>query len=363
MHKVLYFPVSSKLRAPGPQGVPATQTYWRLPDSMLRNTYIMATLNVTPDSFSDGSKHNTQETAITYVRNAVTAGADIIDIGGYSTRPGAAYVSPEEEIERVVPAIKIIREDTDERVRNIPISVDTFRPEVSQAALEAGANCINDVYAFSGPDYPPNSESEKCFGEMKRVVREYVAPAIMMHARGEAGANKDYSRYESVLEGVRVELADKVCRAVRGRGGLRRWQVIVDPGIGFSKTVNGNVELLRNSAKLVENSPVLGLSPSVDDVVSSNVENPYATPDWNPLAGFPVLIGTSRKSYLGKLLAVPRNTAANSPEDVEPRSAEGRDFATAAAVTYAVQQGAAVVRVHEVQGMVDVVKIAEVLYS
>lgn len=221
-----------------------------------RKTHLMATLNVTPDSFSDGSVHNTMPTALSYVSEAVTAGASIIDIGGYSTRPGAAFVDVQEEVERVVPVVQAIRE-LNSVSRDVLISVDTFRPEVAEASILAGANCINDVYAFTGPTSYPSvaSDGEKCMAEMKRVARKTAVPVVLMHSRGDAGQNKDYSAYDyahdgAVLEGVRVELGEKVDAIVKGKGGIRRWYVIMDPGVGFSKTVEGNLEVLRDGARI-----------------------------------------------------------------------------------------------------------------
>ena len=248
--------------------VPPTQTHWKFPparstvsvtkqSSPPRRTCLMATLNVTPDSFSDGSDHTTLQAALNYATTSAAAGADIIDIGGYSTRPGAAYVSPDEEKNRVVPVIVSIRASpppgnttttTTAGKTNAPalISVDTFRPDVARAAVLAGANCINDVHAFTGPDYPPTAPSASAyFADMKRTARELGVPVILMHSRGDAGANKDYSRCDSVLQGVAKELGEKVEAIVRGPGGLRRWLVMVDPGVGFSKSLEGRSEERR----------------------------------------------------------------------------------------------------------------------
>ena len=211
----------------------------------------MATLNVTPDSFSDGLDHTTLGAALSYATTSVAAGADIIDVGGYSTRPGAEYVSPDEEKNRVVPVIAGIRaspspspppDNSTTGKTNAPllISVDTFRPDVARAAVLAGANCINDVHAFTGPDYPPTASSASAyFADMKKTTRELGVPVILMHSRGDAGANKDYSHYDSVLQGVAKELGEKVEAIVRGPGGLRRWLVMIDPGVGFSKSLRG----------------------------------------------------------------------------------------------------------------------------
>uniref|UniRef100_A0A8H7XQC3 Pterin-binding domain-containing protein n=1 Tax=Psilocybe cubensis TaxID=181762 RepID=A0A8H7XQC3_PSICU len=349
-------------------------------DASPSKTHVMATLNVTPDSFSDGAKHDALPAAIRYATNSVAAGASIIDVGGYSTRPGAAFVSVEDEISRVHPAIKSMRdvdiltnlashtlsaassfEQVIEKVMNVPISVDTFRWEVAEAALNAGANCINDVYAFTGPDsWPLSSASDpgkghaeiECMEGMKRVARAYAVPVILMHSRGDAGRNKDYSPYEyaghdgpATLEGVRVELGRKVEKIIKGKGGLRRWFVVVDPGIGFSKSVNGNLEVLKRAADIVADVKVGGLG----DIAYLN-----------PLKGYPLLIGASRKSFLGIILAQKsRRGDIDSSRETQPHE---RGWATAAAVSCAVQQGALIVRVHDVREMMDVVKVAEALW-
>lgn len=225
----------------------------------------MATLNVTPYSFSDGAKHNVLSAALSYAASSVAAGATIIDIGGYSTRPGAAFVTVEDEISRVVPAVKALRDCTlSPEMVQTPISVDTFRWEVAEEAIKAGANCINDVYAFSGPDswpLPTNHGEELTYiTKLKTVARKYAVPVVLMHSRGDAGKNKDYSQYSyasgSTLEGVRVELGGKIDQTVLGKGGVRRWLVIVDPGIGFSKTLQGNVEVLRDARSIVSDIPI-----------------------------------------------------------------------------------------------------------
>ena len=375
MYKVTPFPrygatEDTPSRPPSPSlsnipPVPSTAAYWThaVTPSKAKHrhaTYIMGTLNATPDSFSDGSKHNNVPAALEYATSAVAAGASIIDVGGYSTRPRAAYVSPEEEMSRVVPVIKAIRaiEETSgttdthsvllAKTANVLISVDTFRADVAAAAVQAGANCINDVYAFTGPDYPLTKASAEHFLEMRRVARELGVPVVLMHARGEASANKDYSSYAyaadsngrgAVLEGVRVELGERVEAAVKGRGGIRRWNVIVDPGIGFSKTVEGNLELLRDASKLTA---------------------PLGPAGRNPLAGYPQLIGASRKSFLGTILARPDEAG---PYEGRETAAGERDWATAAAVSCAVQQGAEVVRVHNVLELGDVIRVSSALWD
>jgi dihydroneopterin aldolase/2-amino-4-hydroxy-6-hydroxymethyldihydropteridine diphosphokinase/dihydropteroate synthase len=305
----------------------------------------MATLNVTPDSFSDGSDYTTLSAALNYAASSATAGADIIDVGGYSTRPGAAYVSRDEETSRVVPVIAAIRASPLNTTtgKNAPlISVDTFRPYIAHAAVLAGANCINDVHAFTGPDYPPTAASAWGYlAGMKEISRGLGVPVILMHSRGDAGANKDYSNYDTATQGVAKELADKVEAIVRGPGGVRRWLVMVDPGIGFSKSLEDNLQVLRNSASITA------------DVRTENGV-------WNPLRGYPLLIGASRKSFLGTILSQPDEDGAYQGRKTTPKE---RGWATAAAVTCAVQQGAAVLRVHDVPELGDVVRVADAIWS
>ncbi|KAF9232639.1 Dihydropteroate synthase-like protein [Melanogaster broomeanus] len=292
MLKVIPFPKypfdEAAVTKNGILSVPPTTKHWTVastgPSGNPRphKTYIMATLNVTPDSFSDGSLHNALPAAIAYSASSVASGADIIDIGGYSTRPGADFVSAEEEIDRVVPAIKAIRSHDDEDVRNTLISVDTFRWEVAEKAVRAGANCINDVHAFTGPEYPLVQESAKHLLEMRKIARELGVPVVLMHSRGDAGSNKNYDDYPGgLVEGIKTELGEKVDAIVTGRGGVRRWLVIVDPGIGFSKAVDAQFALLRNASSITADEP------------------------GNPLAGYPQLIGASKKSFLGTLLERP----------------------------------------------------------
>jgi dihydroneopterin aldolase/2-amino-4-hydroxy-6-hydroxymethyldihydropteridine diphosphokinase/dihydropteroate synthase len=308
----------------------------------------MAILNVTPDSFSDGSDHTTLPAALAYAASSATAGADIVDVGGYSTRPGAAHVSPNEEANRVLSIIIAIRNPPPYTntpaapARDVLLSVDTFRPDVARGAVLAGANCINDVHAFTGPDYPPASASAlACLAEMKKTARELAVPVVLMHSRGDAGANKDYSQYGSVVQGVAQELGDKVEAIVRGPGGVRRWLVMVDPGIGFSKSPEGNLQVLRDCGSITA-------KPRTEDGA------------WNPLRGYPQLVGVSRKSFLGAILSQPDEGGTYQGRQTAPKE---RGWATAAAVTGAVQQGAAVVRVHDVHELSDVVRVADLIFN
>ena len=393
MYKVIPFP-RYPMQHNGPQTpymykmprVPPTATYWTYPATSHpskgkqppRRTYLMATLNATPDSFSDGSAHYSLPDALKYATSAVGNGASIIDIGGYSTRPGAAFVSPEEEFTRVVPVVQAIREEgqlltptplpsqrlsLQARTATTLISIDTFRWEVAEESVHAGANCINDVYAFDGgPEWPPGAQAAAHFPKMRQVTRDLAVPVVLMHSRGPAAENKDYTRYAyandargrgAVLEGVRVELGAKVDKAVKGPGGIRRWLVIVDPGIGFSKTLEGNLEVLRECSTVVSD-----YSYRLQNMVGA----PASRPKRNPLAGYPLLIGTSRKSFLGAVLRQPDGDGSGSYEGRDTRPDE-RDWATAAAVSCAVQQGASIVRVHDVLHLGDVVRVGSALWS
>ena len=360
MIKVMPFPAYPRSADQAPPvtsvpDVPHTLTHWTFPPatpavphgqvSTPRHTRLMATLNVTPDSFSDGADHTALPTALAYTVSAADAGAHIVDVGGYSTRPGAAHVSPEDEIARVVPVIEgihALRSGTSS-AEDLLVSVDTFRPDVARAAVLAGANCINDVHAFTGPDYPltASSSSPTYFAGMRRTARELAVPVVLMHSRGDAGANKDYSRYGSVVDAVVQELGEKIEAIVRGPGGVRRWLVMIDPGIGFSKSVDDNLEVLRNSASITAEAHTIDGR-------------------WNPLRGYPQLIGASRKSFLGNILSQPDKSGMYEGRQTTPKE---RGWATAAAVASAVQQGAAIVRVHDVIEMGDVVRVAHAIWG
>jgi dihydroneopterin aldolase / 2-amino-4-hydroxy-6-hydroxymethyldihydropteridine diphosphokinase / dihydropteroate synthase len=275
----------------------------------------MGILNATPDSFSDGGKHFEVEDALEYARICVRERADIIDIGGYSTRPGAAEVTPEEEIRRVTSVIRRIRENN----ITTPISVDTFRSETARAAVEA---------------------------EMRAVVRELNVPVVLMHSRGDAGKNEEY--YENVVDVVREELGAKVRKALDA--GVRRWNLIVDPGIGFSKRVAENCVLLKDHSSLTRVS---------SDGVSSVKRHRTLREAWEanrkyPMRNMPTLLGSSRKSFLGKLLV--GGNAASVP-------ASQRVWATAATVAAAIQQGTDIVRVHDVREMRQVKIVADAIWK
>lgn len=307
----------------------------------------MATLNTTPDSFSDGGEHNSMTTGAQYSLKSLQEGANMIDVGGYSTRPGSSIVSISEELGRTVPYIERLREEGAKG----PISVDTFRADVAEKCLEAGANCINDVYGLTGPhEGVANTLSSDIVqdesgvpisdgGAMLRLAARAKVPVIIMHSRGPANKNKDYSMYKGgVLEGVSTELRSRVERALKG--GVRRWNIIIDPGIGFSKTVEDNVKLIRHHSLLSASSNTHGDTDTLPSTPCVDLSN------------FPTLVGTSRKRYLGEL----------TDREEARKVARTRDWATAAAVTSAIQQGADIVRIHDTQMGHDVVKVADAIW-
>lgn len=242
-----------------------------------RKTLIMGILNATPDSFSDGGRYNQQDYAVKRARELVDHGADIIDIGGESTRPGAAFVSVEEELERVVPIIKAISEHV-----KVPLSIDTYKAEVAKQAIEAGAHIINDVWGG------------KADPEMAIVAAQYQVPIILMHNRD----NRDYHHfYRDVVN----DLFESI--TMMKDAGVKDENIILDPGIGFAKNLNENIQMMRDLDKLVS-------------------------------IGYPVLLGTSRKSMIGQVLDLP----------VAERL-EG----TGATVCYGIQKGCQIIRVHDVK--------------
>ena len=258
----------------------------------------MGVLNVTPDSFSDGGKFLDVDRAVEHAREMARAGADIIDIGGESTRPGSAPVGAEEESRRVVPVV--------EQLSDLLVSVDTMKAEVAEKALGAGARIVNDISALR---FDPR---------MVEVVRQAGAGVVLMHMQGTPQTMQQDPQYEDVVTEVRMFLAERIGFAVAH--GLKKSQIAVDPGIGFGKTVEHNLQLL---ARLEELSSL----------------------------GCPVVVGTSRKSFLAKVLA---------PHEAEPgRETDQRLWGTAATVAWAVEHGARVVRVHDVAAMANVVRMVE----
>jgi len=256
----------------------------------------MGVLNVTPDSFSDGGRLRGTEAAIARGLELFEQGADWVDVGGESTRPGAFRVGEEEEVRRVVPVVEGLR-----RRGAGPVSVDTTKAGVARAALDAGADLVNDVSAFG---YDP---------AMAPLVAERGVPAVLMHLRGTFEEVHSAPAYRDVLAEVVAELGTALARAEAL--GVRRELLIVDPGIGFSKNAEHSLEALRRLPAL----------EALDR---------------------PVLVGPSRKSFIGKVLDLP---------------VDRRLMGTAAAVAACVLRGAHVVRVHDVGEMVEVVRVADAL--
>ena len=262
---------------------------------------VMGVLNVTPDSFSDGGRYVTLDDAVAHAVQMRDDGADLIDVGGESTRPGAERVAPSVETARVLPVIKALAAE------GIVTSVDTYRAEVAAAALEIGAQVINDVSGGLGdPD-------------MARVAREAGCPWVRMHWRGHSKIMRELAVYSDVVGDVRRELLARVDAAVGA--GVDPDQLVIDPGLGFAKTPEHDWPLLRHLPTFVE-------------------------------LGLPVLIGASRKSFLGRLLAAPDGT---------PRPVGEREDATTAITTYAALCGVWGVRVHDVRPNVDAARVVAAL--
>ena len=253
------------------------------------HTYIMGILNVTPDSFSDGGKWDTLDHAMKHVETMLADGADLIDVGGESTRPGHTPVGAQEEIERVLPVIEAIRSRFD-----VPISVDTYKGSVADASLKAGADLINDVW---GLKYDP---------EMAPVIARHNAPCCLMH-------NKENTEYNNFLVDMLSETQE--CVNIARKAGIKNENIILDPGVGFGKTYEMNLETM-NHLELFQH------------------------------LGFPVLLGTSRKSMIGLTLDLP----------VDQR-VEG----TLATSVIGVMKGCAFVRVHDVKENRRVIQMTEAI--
>lgn len=263
----------------------------RRPDRIV----VMGVLNVTPNSFSDGGRYLTLDDAVAHALQLRAEGADLIDVGGESTRPGAERVAADVEAARVLPVIKALAAE------GVVVSVDTYRAAVAAAALDAGATVINDVSGGLGdPD-------------MARVARDAGCPWVLMHWRGHSNDMYRLASYGDVVADVRRELRARVDAAVAA--GVDPDQLVLDPGIGFAKKPEHDWALLQH----------------LDEFVAT---------------GLPVLVGASRKSFLGRLLADPDGT---------PRPVDGREDATTALTAYAALRGVWGVRVHAVRPSVDAV--------
>jgi len=262
---------------------------------------VFGVVNVTPDSFSDGGRHADPAAAVRHGLSLLTDGADVLDIGGESTRPGAARVSEAEESDRVLPVVEALA------AAGAIVSVDTMRAAVAKAALQAGAQLVNDV---SGGLADP---------ELVQVVAEARVPYILMHWRGHSATMQQQAVYRDVVAEVRDELEQRLEAVVDA--GVPRDLVVLDPGLGFAKTAEHNWQLLAGLPAL------LGL-------------------------GRPVLVGASRKAFLGRLLG-------DDPDS--PRPVDQREDATTAVTALAAHAGAWAVRVHEARPAADAVRVAQAL--
>jgi len=262
---------------------------------MHERTLVMGILNVTPDSFADGGRHFDFASAITRAKIMIEEGVDIIDVGGESTRPGADRISEETERDRVIPVITELAE------LGITLSIDTTRSDIAKAAIAAGATIVNDV---SGGLADP---------KMAKVIASNSAiQYVVMHWRGHSKDMQKAAQYKSVVSEVKEELDDRVIELTKS--GILPEQIILDPGIGFAKSTEHNWELLKNIDRL-------------------------------QLLGFPILVGASRKRFLGDLLGA--------------RSADDREFASIALTTYLAKAGAWGVRTHSVKPHRDAIAVVE----
>lgn len=259
-----------------------------------RKPLVMGILNVTPNSFSDGGRYDKFSKAIAHAIKMEEEGADIIDIGGESTQPGAKPVDIEEELKRVIPVIEGIRKKS-----NIIISIDTYKSAVAGKAISAGANIINDI---SGLRFDNN---------MVRLASETQVPVIVMHMLGNPQNMQKDPSYTNLMEELISFFQERV--DVLTSNGINKNNIILDPGIGFGKTVDQNFKIIRELSRIVD-------------------------------LGFPVLVGPSRKSFIGNILNLPT---------------DDRIEGTAAAVTAAIMNGSRIVRVHDVKEMLRVVKMTE----
>ena len=271
-----------------------------LPENLrnLDRTLVMGVLNVTPDSFSDGGRFDDTEIAISHALQMIEDGADIVDIGGESTRPGSDRISVQEELDRVLPVISDLANS------GMAISIDTMRAEVARAAIEAGACIINDV---SGGKSDP---------EMLSYVSTLTVPYILMHWRGPSNIMNTLTDYNDVVADVTAEISKQVDVAVAA--GIARERIAIDPGIGFAKTVDQNWPILKHLEVLE------GL-------------------------GLPILMGASRKKFLGELLA----------KDGVARDSDERESATTAISTLMAARGLWAVRVHDVKPTRDAIAVVD----
>jgi dihydropteroate synthase len=260
-----------------------------------KRSYVMGILNVTPDSFSDGARFYDLDAAIKHGMEMAEQGADIIDVGGESTRPGADTVSADEEIQRTEPVIRELSKRID-----IPLSIDTTKADVARRALDAGAEIVNDISALRADP------------EMVDVAVSYQAPVVLMHMLGSPKTMQQDICYNSIIEDITNFLKERIDFAINN--GVERNKIIIDPGIGFGKSVgNDNFEIIREMRSFAS-------------------------------LGLPVLVGPSRKAFIGRLL------------DAE---VDERDIGTLATVSIAIHNGANIVRVHNVAQTKMAAKVAD----
>lgn len=252
-------------------------------------TYIMGILNVTPDSFSDGGRFQNPDAALRHAEKMVNDGADILDVGGESTRPGHVRITEEEEISRIVPVIRKLKEHFD-----VPVSVDTYKSEVARAALEAGADLVNDIWGL------------KYDGTLAKVIADAGVPCCLMH-------NREKAEYTDFIPEVLEDLRESVKLAKEA--GILEGQIILDPGIGFGKTYEMNLKMLKNLKELQR-------------------------------LGYPVLLGASRKSVIGLALDLP-------PEQ--------REEGTLVTTVFGIMGGCSFVRVHDVEKNFRAIKMTEAI--
>lgn len=260
-----------------------------------KKTYIMGILNVTPDSFSDGGLYFSEKKAIEHALKLVEDGADIIDVGGESTRPGSEPVTLEEEIRRTIPVIKAISKEI-----RVPISIDTYKAEVARHALDAGATMVNDISGLRFDPYMP------------AVVAEYGVPVVIMHIKGRPKDMQQNPVYDALIPEIMDYLRISIRLAIKF--GIKEDRIIIDPGIGFGKTFEHNLEIINNLKEFT-------------------------------LLEMPLAIGVSRKAFIGRILG-----------DLPPQE---RLEGTAAAVAIAIYNGANIIRVHDVKEMVRVARVVD----
>ncbi len=258
-------------------------------------TLVMGVLNCTPDSFSDGGLHNTAAKAVERALEMIEQGAGLIDIGGESTRPGAKRVSESDELQRVIPVITALREQSD-----IPISIDTTKAVVAEEAIRAGADIINDISAFAADP------------KMKEVALKTGAGCMLMHMRGTPQTMQQFLEYDNLVEDIKHYFNNVIAGLTAF--GIERKCLMIDPGIGFSKNVEQNLQLIKH----------------LDEFLDLKL---------------PILLGTSRKSFIGKVLEKP------DPAD--------RLWGTAASIAVGIVKGATVVRVHDISEMKDVAVLTD----